>query len=107
MAMPKNTAKVPNTARLPPAASSGGTHSGAMMLAMRPNPAAHPAPVARTAVGYTSGVAAYTAPHAPRLKNESRQPATRMAGRESATANSTAAAAEPARNDASVGRRPH
>ena len=43
---------------MPPSAIIGGTLSGAMMLAMRPNPAAQPAPVARTEVGYTSGVAA-------------------------------------------------
>src|SRR3954468_2621726 len=54
----KNAANVPNTSPEPPASSSGGTQRGARIDAIRPNPAAAPAPVARSAVGYTSGVTA-------------------------------------------------
>ena len=41
-----------------------------MIPPTRPTAAAVPAPVARSAVGYSSGETVYTTPHAPRLKNE-------------------------------------
>lgn len=54
----KNTANTVKVIPAPPAASSSGTSSGAMIEAMRPTPAAQPAPVARSEVGYSSGVTA-------------------------------------------------
>src|SRR3954453_1943220 len=54
----KNAANVPNTSPEPPASSSGGTQSGARIDAIRPNPAAAPAPVPPRRVGYTPGVTA-------------------------------------------------
>ena len=78
-----------------------------MIDAMRPTPAAQPAPVARSEVGYVSGVTAYSAPHAPRLKNDSAIPAAMMPPAPVAVPNSTADAADPTRNTDSVVRRPH
>ena len=42
-----------------------------MIPPIRPTAAAIPAPVARIAVGYSSGEYVYTIAHAPRLKNDS------------------------------------
>ena len=57
---------------------------------MRPTPAAQPEPVARSEVGYISGVTAYSAPHAPRLKNDSAMPVAMTAGSAAAVPKKTA-----------------
>lgn len=44
-------ANTPNSSPVPPRSRNGGTASGATMDAIRPTPAAQPAPVVRTAVG--------------------------------------------------------
>ena len=51
MARTKNAVKTPNTRENPPRALRSGTVRGAKMEAMRPNPAAQPAPVALWLVG--------------------------------------------------------
>ncbi len=81
--------------------------SGATIEAMRPTPAAQPEPVARSEVGYISGVTAYSAPHAPRLKNDSAMPVAMIIPSPDAVPKSTADTAEPARKTDSVSRRPH
>src|SRR5690625_7604895 len=78
---------------------------GASREAMRPNPAAAPVPVPRTAVGYSSGPIAYSAPQAPRLKKLRAQPETMIIASVSARPKAVAATAEPARNTVSVQRR--
>src|SRR5699024_9216043 len=87
--------------------SRNGTSSGAMMEAIRPNAAAAPAPEPRVGVGYSSGPIAYSAPQAPRLKNDSAMPAAMMVAGVGARPNSPAATAEPRGKAASGARRPH
>ena len=102
----KNTANTTNSTGAPPAISSGGTTRGATIDAMRPTPAAHPVPVARSDVGYISGVTAYSAPQAPRLKNDSAIPAAMIGPGPFAVPKKTADTAEPTRNTERVARRP-
>src|SRR5690625_505911 len=106
-ASPNATANTTNANAVPPTLSSSGTLSGARIEAIRPNAAALPDPVPRSGVGYSSGVTAYRAPQAPRLNAESVIPAAMIIPTESAWPNQIAATADPARNVASVGRRPH
>src|SRR5690606_25923996 len=91
----------------PPATSSGATMNGTTMEAIRPMPAAQPAPVPRVAVGYDSGVIAYSAPQAPRLKNDRASPKPMIAGSPGTVPKRTADTADPVRKTASVVRRPH
>ena len=56
-------------------------------------PVAAPAPEARIVVGYTSGVTAYRAPQAPRLKNDSMHPKVSVSGAANAASPGDRAAA--------------
>ena len=78
-----------------------------MIEARRPTPAAQPEPVARSDVGYISGVTAYSAPHAPRLKNDRAIPAAITTPSADAVPNAIADSAEPARKTDRVRRLPH
>ena len=77
-----------------------------MIDASLPTPAAAPVPVPRSDVGYSSGPMAYSAPHAPRLKNDRAHPAAMIVPSVPATAKPSAERADPARNSARVRRRP-